>query len=82
MQMVRSRSAQAASQIAAAAPAGVDLSLHDPDLAAHLLRDLHRLLHGEGRVASRHRYAVHAQQLFALVFVDPHGGPGLKARWL
>ena len=58
---------------ALAAAAGVDLRLHDPHLAAELLRRLDRLVDGERGNAARRGHAVLAEDFLALVFVDVHG---------
>ena len=65
---------------ALAAATGVDLGLDDPDRAAELLGGFHRLLHGEGRDAARHRHTEVAQDFLALVLVNLHEG-SLEERW-
>ncbi len=58
-----------------AAPAGVDLRLDHPHVAAELLRRGDGLVHAEARLAARRGDAVAAQQLLGLVFVNLHASP-------
>src|ERR1700743_2977434 len=62
-----------------AAPAGVDLRFHRPELAAESRRDRLGLRRGVGDAARLHRHAVFRQQLLRLVLVDVHRT--LKALW-
>ncbi len=65
---------------ALAAAAGVDLRLHDPHRPAELTSPPHRLVDGERRNAARHRHAVAAEELLALVLVDLHVAVLLRSR--
>ena len=64
---------------ALAAPARMDLRLHDPDLPTEFLCGLGGLLHAESGMAARDRHAELAKDFFALVFVDLHGGPYFRS---
>ena len=55
-----------------APPAGVNLSLHHPTVAAYLFGRLHRLFRVGNGVAGGHRQAVFGEQLFGLIFVKIH----------
>ena len=59
-------------ELALAAPAGMDLTLHRPDRAAELGGGVDGLFGSEGRKAPRDRRAEALEDSFALVFVDVH----------
>src|SRR5688572_4920774 len=64
---------------ALAAPAGVDLRLHDPDLAAQLLGRLDRLVGGVGDLTRKDADAEFGEQSLRLILVDVHVRASVKA---
>ena len=66
---------------ALAAPARVNLALHDEERSAELLCGSFRLLGGEGRLAARHRHAEFPEHRLGLVFMDVHGRIPAGVRW-
>ncbi len=60
-------------ELALAAPAGMDLGLHDGDRAAQLAGHVHRLVLGVGNAALEQRDGEFGQQSLGLVLVDVHG---------
>ncbi len=63
-------------KLALAAPAGVNLRLHDIERPRQLRRRCHRLVDAHRRKARRHRHTEFRQQFLGLIFVNVHGaGP-------
>ena len=65
-----------------AAPAGMDLGLHDEDRTPQLLGGLRGLSDGEGREALGDRHTELGEDGFGLVFVDVHEARDLAFRRL
>src|SRR6185312_3963350 len=65
-------------EMALAAPAGVDLGLHDGDWGPELASYVHRLIPGVGDAALEKRDGKFGQQSLGLIFVDVHA---VLLRW-